>query len=66
MSHLTKEDALRAIAETVEEIGQPLRRYFSEGKDLKKFIDVPRGKNNIFDVLLDKEIIDIHDDLKRC
>ena len=62
MSHLTKEDALRAIAETVEEIGEPLRRYFSE--DLKKFIDVPRGKNNIFDVLLDKEISDIHDDLK--
>jgi hypothetical protein len=65
MSHLSKEDALIAIAETVEEIGQPLRRYFSEGKDLKKFIDVPRGKNLVFDVLLDKEIDGIPDDLKK-
>lgn len=65
MNHLTKEDALIAIAESVEEIGQPLRRYFSEGKDLKKFIDVPRGENIVFDVLLDKEIDDIPDDLKK-
>ena len=64
MNKLSKEEALTAIAESVEEIGQPLRRYFSESQDLKKFIDVPVGKEIVFDVLLDKDIRGIPDDLR--
>ena len=64
MNKLSKEEALTAIAESVEEIGQPLRRYFSDSRDLKKFIDVPVGKEIVFDVLLDKNIKGIPDDLR--
>lgn len=64
MNKLSKEEALTAIAESVEEIGQPLRRYFSDSRDLNKFIDVPVGKEIIFDVLLDKDIRGIPDDLR--
>ena len=44
MNKLSKEEALTAVAESVEEIGQPLRRYFSDTRDWKKFIDVSRKK----------------------
>ena len=64
MNKLSKEEALTAIAESVEEIGQPLRHYFSKSRDLKKFIDVPLGKEIVFDVLLDKDIRGIPDDLR--
>lgn len=64
MNKLSKEEALTAIAESVEEIGQPLRRYFSDSRDLKKFIDVPLGKEIVFDVLLDKDIRGIPADLR--
>ena len=64
MNKLSKEEALTAIAESVEEIGQPLRRYFSNSRDLKKFIDVPLGQEVVFDVLLDKDIKGIPDDLR--
>ena len=64
MNKLSKEEALTAIAESVEEIGQPLRRYFSNSLDVKKFIDVPLGKEIVFDVLLDKDIRGIPDDLR--
>jgi len=64
MNKLNKEEALMAVAETVEEIGEPLRRYFSDTRDLKKFIDVSRGKEIVFDILLDKDISSIPDNLK--
>ena len=64
MNNLSKEEALTAVAESVEEIGQPLRRYFSDTRDLKKFIDVSRGKDIVFDVLLDKDISGVPEDLK--
>ena len=64
MNKLTKEEALTAIAESIEEIGQPLRRYFSDLRDLKKFIDVRLGKEIVFDILLDKDITGIPDDLR--
>jgi hypothetical protein len=64
MSKLSKEEALTAIAESVEEIGQPLRQYFLDTRDLKKFIDVSRGKENVFDVLLDKDISGITNELR--
>jgi len=64
MNNLTKEEALMAVAETVEEIGEPLRRFFLDKRDLNKFIDVPRGGTNTFDVLLDKDIDGIPGDLK--
>ena len=46
MNKLSKEETLTTIAESVEEIGQPLRRYFSDSRDLKKFIDVPLAQGN--------------------
>ena len=64
MNKLSKEEALTAIAESVEEIGQPLRRYFSDSRDLKKFIDVSLGKEIVFDILLDKDIRGIPADLR--
>jgi hypothetical protein len=64
MNKLTKEEALTAIAESIEEIGQPLRHYFSDSRDLTKFIDVRLGKEIIFDILLDKDITGIPDDLR--
>jgi len=64
MNNLTKEEALMAVAETIEEIGEPLRRFFLDNRDLNKFIDVPRGGTNTFDVLLDKDIDGIPGDLK--
>ena len=62
MNNLSKEEALTAVAESVEEIGQPLRQYFSGTRDLKKFIDVSRGKEIVFDVLLDKDISGMPDE----
>lgn len=64
MNKLSKEEALTAIAESVEEIGQPLQRYLSDSRDLKKFIDVRLGKEIVFDILLDKDITGIPDDLR--
>ena len=44
MNKLNKEEALMAVAETIEEIGEPLQRFFSDTRDLNKFIDVVRGR----------------------
>ena len=64
MNKLNKEEALMAVAETIEEIGEPLQRFFSDTRDLNKFIDVVRGKKNVFDILLDKDINGIPGDLR--
>jgi hypothetical protein len=64
MNKLNKEEALMAVAETIEEIGEPLHRFFSDTRDLNRFIDVARGNKNVFDILLDKDINGIPDDLR--
>ena len=46
MDNRTKEEAVRAIAETVEEIGPQLREYISSKKD---------GYNEFFDIAFDKD-----------
>lgn len=64
MAKKSKEEAVRAIAETVEEIGEPLRKYISSKDNFNEFLNVPIGKNGnnkndddnsrmMFDVLID-------------
>jgi hypothetical protein len=61
MSKKSKEEAVIAISETIEEIGEPLRNYISErGKNFKEFLNVPviinHGNDKIvFDVLIDSD-----------
>ncbi|HET7345324.1 MAG: hypothetical protein ACM3JQ_06255 [Candidatus Eiseniibacteriota bacterium] len=64
MNKLNKEEALMAVAETIEEIGEPLQRFFSDTRDVNRFIDVARGMKNVFDILIDKDINGIPDDLR--
>jgi hypothetical protein len=67
MADKTKEEAIRAIAEVVEQIGEPLRKYIASKNNLNDFFDVTfdrRAKNGkgqhqhqqqrtSFDVLID-------------
>src|SRR5215475_584494 len=46
MANKSKEEAIHAIAETVQEIGEPLRMYISTNES-KNFFDVAIKKNNI-------------------
>src|ERR1700739_139922 len=58
MAKKSKEEALRAIAETVEEIGELLRDYISSKKDnSNEFlnISIDNSKLIIFDVLIDSK-----------
>ncbi len=64
MNKRTKEEAVRSIAETVQEIGGPLRNYISSRQDLNNFMDVHRGKGLIFDILIDKDVPELPSDLK--
>lgn len=64
MTKISKEEAIRAISETVEEIGQPLQNYMSDRQEFKELIDVHRGKELVFDVLIDKVSRGISDDLR--
>ena len=64
MTKISKEEAIRAISETVEEIGQPLQNYMSNRQEFKELIDVHRGKELVFDVLIDKVSRGIPDDLR--
>ena len=59
MTNKSKEEAIRAVAETVAQIGEPLRNYISSKENLKNFLDV-NVKNNsnddiFFDVLIDQD-----------
>ena len=46
MGSRTREEAVRAIAETVEEIGPQLREYISSKKDdYNEFFDIAFGKD---------------------
>ena len=61
MSKKSKEEAVIAISETIEEIGEPLRNYIlARGKNFKEFLNVPvtinQGNDKIvFDVLIDSD-----------
>ena len=62
MTNKSKEEALHAIAETVEQIGEPLRKYILSGENYKNFIDASIKINNnnemlLFDVLIDQDNI---------
>jgi hypothetical protein len=56
MSTRSKEHVLRALSETIEGIGEPLREYLSSSPDSSKnLIDVQVHKDTIFDILIDKD-----------
>jgi hypothetical protein len=56
MSTRSKEQVLRALSETIEGIGEPLREYLSSSPDsYKNLIDVQVHKNTVFDILIDKD-----------
>ena len=62
MTNRSKEEALHAIAETVEQIGESLRKYISSKENYKNFLDanikINNNKNGIlFDVLIDQDHI---------
>lgn len=65
MASKSKEEAVHAIAETIEQIGEPLRKYLSSKDNFNEFLNVSvAGKNGnnttdnnraIFDVLIDAD-----------
>jgi hypothetical protein len=60
MGNRTKEEAVRAIAETVEEIGPQLREYISSKDNYSEFFDVAFDKEAIttqFDIIIDKDSV---------
>jgi hypothetical protein len=57
MANKSKEEAVRAIAETLQEVGDPLRKYISAKENFKEFIDVSIDKDVAFDVLIDSDRI---------
>ncbi len=59
MASKSKEEAIWAVSETIEGLGEPLQRYLSSSKEnLKRFIDVSIGDTDIvFDVLIDRDHI---------
>lgn len=66
MANLSKEDAVHAIAETIEEIGEPLRKYISFKGNFNEFLNVSFSKNKnddrtvetmLFDVLIDAALV---------
>jgi hypothetical protein len=57
MTNKSKEEAMHAIAQTVEQIGEPLRKYISSNEHYKNFLDANIKINNneiFFDILIDK------------
>ena len=59
MASKSKEEAIWAVSETVEQIGEPLQMYLSSSKEnLKRFIDVSIADTDLaFDVLIDGDRI---------
>jgi hypothetical protein len=59
MASKSKEEAIWAITETVEEIGEPLQMYLSSSKDnIRQFVDISVNANDddiLFDVLIDDD-----------
>lgn len=46
MTNKSKEEAIHAIAQTVEQIGEPLRKYISSNEHYKNFLDANIKINN--------------------
>ena len=65
MVNRSKEEALRAVSETIEEIGEPLRKYISSKDNYSEFFDIAFDNNDksesnkdlVFDVLIDVDRI---------
>jgi len=64
MVNKDKEEAIHAITETIEEVGEPLRKYISSKDNHNEFLNVsyPSGDKAdadkiLFDVLIDSERI---------
>ena len=58
MANKSKEEAIHAIAQTVEQIGEPLRKYISSKENYKNFLDADIKFNNneiFFDILIDQD-----------
>lgn len=56
MANRTKEEACRAIMQSVEQINQPLNEYVTANKsNFKEFMDISAGKFTTFDILIDSE-----------
>jgi hypothetical protein len=59
MSNRTKEEAVHAIAENIEEIGPQLREYISSRDNYNEFFDIVIGKDTTtaaqFDIVIDKD-----------
>jgi hypothetical protein len=60
MGSRTKEGVVRAIAETIEEIGPQLREYISSRGNYNEFFDITFGKQTAntttqFDIVIDKD-----------
>jgi type II secretory pathway pseudopilin PulG len=54
MNNRSKEEALRALSQSVRQISEPLQEYMnSKGKDWAQFLNVSVDGNLVFDVLLD-------------
>lgn len=64
MINKDKEEAIHAITETIEEVGEPLRKYISSKDNLNEFLNVSYPSSDkadadkiLFDVLIDSERI---------
>jgi hypothetical protein len=64
MSNKNKEGVVHAIAETIDEVGEPLRKYISSKDNFDEFLNVSYQSDNkadadkiLFDVLIDPEQI---------
>jgi hypothetical protein len=56
MANRTKEEACRAIMQSVEQINQPLNDYVTANKsNFKEFMDVSLNNNITFDILIDPD-----------
>lgn len=55
MANKSKEEAVRAIAETMDQIGEPLRKYILSKENFNEFLDVVVDNDLILDVLIDAD-----------
>jgi uncharacterized membrane protein len=56
MANRTKEEAFRAVMQSVEQINQPLSDYLTTNKsNFREFMDVSVDKNITFDILIDSD-----------
>lgn len=64
MASKSKEEAIRAVSETIEEIGEPLQMHLSSSiENLRQFMDASIGGTDIvFDVLIDGDRISSKED----